>query len=884
MNTEPNNKSCPKCGSIIPPEAPQGLCPKCVMSGVSSEPGGETPELTAEDIPAIARVAAAFPQLDEFELIGRGGMGIVFKARQPHLDRQIALKLLPDKLAADPQFAERFNREGRVLAKLNHPNIVSVYDFGKTEHFYFLMMEFVDGVNLREAMRAGRFSPAEALAIVPKICEALQYAHDQDVLHRDIKPENILLDTQGRAKIADFGIAKLVGEDAAGNVTLTMTGVSLGTPHYMAPEQLEKPSDVDHRADIYSLGVVLYEMLTGELPIGRFEAPSSTTPVGTGVDEVVFRALEKNRDRRQRSAEEFSTQVQTAKMDKAPIQGSSPANGKPTFSLPAICGASLVGLSFLLLLIGIIILRTRPSFGTYELLLVGIPAGIAALVGTILGWVGLVQIRGSQGAKIGIPLALFAAVAYPFGVPTLLVLAFPFLTLTPANASVGFVARAVIFGLLSGSLSAVGWGGVAVGRWAGNHPRGKCWSMRGWLKTTAALTIALVSLVSLADMGSSSNRSPVPIVSHTPTEARLPDGVIELVALSEHPSDGTWWKPDGSPWTGEIFKNPGRRRDAKANHRAVEMVFKTTGVTGSDPSYKFILAGSAGSSGERVDIKNAESDGKGHFTVAQFPEDLTETTVRVRLAHGEWITLADQETGSQPNLAMVRHGQPISLKFLPAEQNAAGDAVLKVAHDIKHAEVRLMAVDREGNERRSSQSFYSSGELTATFEGTPLNEIARIRLKTRLYQWAVFENIQLEPRKEAAPAGVRVTFDEVSLEAGDVGQRLVFSYTVDSDRVKLGWHTDGRFRNAGADLLESTSVIAGARVDEPAAYRHRASLALASDMEAKDIAKVLQAARKRWQGSSLVIHSGDRHGIAAVKQGPSNEVTLSLLGRPAKDD
>ena len=260
-------------------------------------------------MPSRERVAAAFPQLEIHELVGRGGMGFVFKARQSRLDRWVALKLLPDRLARDPRFAERFNREGRVLAKLNHPNIVSVFDFGQTEHFYYLTMEYVDGVNLRQAMQAGRFSPAEALGIVPKICEALQYAHEQGVLHRDIKPENILLDAKGRVKIADFGIAKLVEEDRTA-VTLTGTGTALGTPHYMAPEQLEKPGEVDHRADIYSLGVVFYEMLTGELPIGRFAAPSAKTPVGPGVDEVVFRALEKDRERRFQSAGEVKTQVE----------------------------------------------------------------------------------------------------------------------------------------------------------------------------------------------------------------------------------------------------------------------------------------------------------------------------------------------------------------------------------------------------------------------------------------------------------------------------------------------------------------------------------------------------------------------------------------------
>src|SRR5436190_2458873 len=159
--------NCPKCGAPIPAEAPQGLCPKCVLLGAAAATDTGVGAAATSEIPSIERVAPAFPQLEIIELIGRGGMGFVFKARQPHLDRFVALKLLPDKLARDAQFAERFNREGRVLAKLNHPNIVSVFDFGQTGGFYYLLMEYVDGVNLRQAMRAGRFSPAEALSIVP---------------------------------------------------------------------------------------------------------------------------------------------------------------------------------------------------------------------------------------------------------------------------------------------------------------------------------------------------------------------------------------------------------------------------------------------------------------------------------------------------------------------------------------------------------------------------------------------------------------------------------------------------------------------------------------------------------------------------------------------
>ena len=213
MSTESEPKRCPKCGGPIPAEAPQGLCPKCLLLQVSipTEAGQGASAKSAP--PTHEELAAAFPQLEILELIGQGGMGFVFKARQPKLDRLVALKILPQSLAADPAFAERFTREGRVLARLNHPNIVTVHDFGQADGFFYLLMEFVDGVNLRQAMQAGRFTPEQALAIVPKICEALQFAHDEGILHRDIKPENILLDTKGRVKIADFGIAKLVGAD-----------------------------------------------------------------------------------------------------------------------------------------------------------------------------------------------------------------------------------------------------------------------------------------------------------------------------------------------------------------------------------------------------------------------------------------------------------------------------------------------------------------------------------------------------------------------------------------------------------------------------------------------------------------------------------------------
>ena len=317
-----NPKTCPNCQRPIPPQAPAGFCPVCVLRDADEPP---PPGRAA---PSLAEVAAAFPQFEILSFIGQGGMGSVFKVRQSALDRVVALKILCPELGRDPAFAERFAREARVLAKLNHPNIVTVFEHGACGGFFYLLMEYVDGVNLRQAMRAGRFTPEQALAVVPGICDALQAAHAEGVWHRDIKPENILLDAQGTVKIVDFGIARLVG-DPTRDFTLTRTGAALGSAAYMAPEQHEKPHEVDHRADIYSLGVVIYEMLTGELPLGRFPAPSRRAAVSARIDEIVFQTLEKERELRQQSAAEVKTDVHRATRDGEP-----PANRTKGAELP----------------------------------------------------------------------------------------------------------------------------------------------------------------------------------------------------------------------------------------------------------------------------------------------------------------------------------------------------------------------------------------------------------------------------------------------------------------------------------------------------------------------------------------------------------------------
>jgi len=320
MNSHP---TCPKCGKPLPASAPRQLCPECLLragfpTGRPALSASAGPEPRAPFTPPTpAELAPLFPQLEILECIGQGGMGAVYRARQPALDRLVALKILRPPTGNDPGFAGRFTREARALAKLAHPNIVAVHDYGQAGPHHYLLMEFIDGMNLRHLLNAGTISPKEALAIVPPICDALQFAHDQGIVHRDIKPENILLGKNGAVKIADFGLAKLVGaggEDAS----LTGAGDVMGTPHYMAPEQVEKPREVDHRADIYSLGVVFYQMLTGELPLGRFGPPSRKVRIDVRLDEIVLRALEKEPDLRYQQASALRTEVEAVTQTSPP--------------------------------------------------------------------------------------------------------------------------------------------------------------------------------------------------------------------------------------------------------------------------------------------------------------------------------------------------------------------------------------------------------------------------------------------------------------------------------------------------------------------------------------------------------------------------------------
>lgn len=330
--------TCTRCGTRLAAENPSGLCPDCLLAvGLGSLADATAPEASIRFTPpSIQEISPLFPQLEIEALLGCGGMGAVYRARQRNLDRTVALKILPPDIGRDPAFAARFAREAKALAKLGHPNIVTLYEFGQAGDLFYFLMEYVDGVNLRQVTQSERIAPREALAIVPQICDALQYAHDQGIVHRDIKPENILLDRRGRVKVADFGVAKIVRAAdpaqqadiaAASGDGASHAGLVMGTPSYMAPEQREHPSEVDHRADIYSLGVVLYQMLTGELPASSVVPPSKKIALDVRVDEIVLRALEKTPERRYQQVSDIKTMCAALAVPTAADDKSRPARG-----------------------------------------------------------------------------------------------------------------------------------------------------------------------------------------------------------------------------------------------------------------------------------------------------------------------------------------------------------------------------------------------------------------------------------------------------------------------------------------------------------------------------------------------------------------------------
>lgn len=256
-----------------------------------------------------------FPGYSIDSLIGSGGMGAVYKARQLRLNRDVAIKVLPAELAEDAGFVQRFEREAQTLAGLNHPGIVAIHDSGQTTagHLYFVM-EFVNGTNLQQLIQNAALSPVQALEITIQVCEALHYAHGAGVIHRDIKPANVLVTAEGRAKLADFGLARPLGVVPEG--TLTSPSRVVGSPHYMAPEQWQGKADC--RSDIYALGITLYEMLTCMRPTLNYEPPSKKVPVDARLDQVVDKALQPKPEERYQAVSDMRQDVDYIRQSPRP--------------------------------------------------------------------------------------------------------------------------------------------------------------------------------------------------------------------------------------------------------------------------------------------------------------------------------------------------------------------------------------------------------------------------------------------------------------------------------------------------------------------------------------------------------------------------------------
>ncbi|MDF1814567.1 MAG: protein kinase [Verrucomicrobiales bacterium] len=246
-------------------------------------------------------------------LLGSGGMGAVYEAIQTSLNRKVAIKILSTQLNDAPEFAARFRREAHSMAQLNHPGIIQVHDFGETDSgLCFLVMEYVDGSNLHELIHNNALDPETAVEMAARICEALDYAHEKGLIHRDIKPGNIMVSRDGTIKICDFGLAKLLrteNQSAFDSLDVTKSGLFIATPHYVAPERIDDDSKTDHRADLYSLGVMFYEMLTGEIPRGSFDLPSKKAKVAARFDNIVAKALKVKPDDRYQSANEMKKAI-----------------------------------------------------------------------------------------------------------------------------------------------------------------------------------------------------------------------------------------------------------------------------------------------------------------------------------------------------------------------------------------------------------------------------------------------------------------------------------------------------------------------------------------------------------------------------------------------
>ena len=675
--------------------------------------------------PGLEAVRSLFPDLEVLELIGAGGMGAVYKARQPALDRWVALKLLPDH-ADESGFAQRFNREAKALARLNHANIVAVYEFGQRQGRHFFIMEYIDGTNLRQLEKNKRLSPREALQIVPQICDALQYAHDEGVVHRDIKPENVLIDRKGKVKIADFGLAKIMNLDE-GSHRLTLDGQVMGTPHYMAPEQVESPGSVDHRADIFSLGVVFYEMLTGELPIGKFVPPSRKVSMDVRLDEVVLRALENDPTLRFQRVNDVKTNVES-------------------------------------------IASTQPAPNP-------VPEGDRAQTASTkryLYWAGMPVVREQDGEREVTLAGTLGAVAVVFATLTVAFLCVRFMTGEEVDR---FTLRfceilgllTVIFGIRRtlhqpASQSSTG---------ADHTPTLS--TKRPELFRTAALVGAIFLVttawglayrpwISPALQHFISGRSPhvASIDSATGVlQARSKNGLTaEVLAISNpYPGPDSWWRPEGRPIDAlpfQIHQLPPAPQDPTRN---ILLRLKNLPEGSSGPHIQVLTPGIKSRSRNDVFLNGTRAPGL-WLIQAETPSNISHIALKAGIDHGPWELAATHSPAKQSSIQRVVPSFPESKAFVhQVSDTQKGCQVTVGTQNIPaNCVLSVVAIDPNGDERPyhvSSGSPWASEHVemwTYEFNDLKLDQVDEFRSAVRPIEWFVFKKIPLHPTQSVGPS------------------------------------------------------------------------------------------------------------------------------------
>ncbi len=269
----------------------------------------ETTSFVAPPLEELDRLLDGY-QFESF--IAKGGMGAVYLARQISLDREVAVKVLPREFSEDEEFIKSFQSEAKLMAKLNHPNLIGIYDFGSIDGMLYIIMEFVKGKSLHHSAHGKAINQETAVEIISAICAGLEHAHEAGILHRDIKPANILLGKNAVPKIGDFGLARVNG--------VTEEGVIFGTPGYAAPEVLGNPEKVDCRTDIFAVGVMFYELLTGHLPSDDYESVTEHVDADPRFDKIIKKAIHHNIDMRYRSAKDFADEITDVIKNPSPVK------------------------------------------------------------------------------------------------------------------------------------------------------------------------------------------------------------------------------------------------------------------------------------------------------------------------------------------------------------------------------------------------------------------------------------------------------------------------------------------------------------------------------------------------------------------------------------